>query len=370
VTAELYLGLMSGTSMDGIDAVLVDFSGDKQDTIGHFNQPWSSATRQRLFALAHPGDNEIERLGLLDQELGAAFADAALRLLDQTAIRSSQVTAIGCHGQTIRHRPESPFPFTLQIGDPNQIAERTGITVVADFRRRDMAAGGQGAPLVPAYHAAVFGCRHEQRVILNIGGIANITLLPTDGLDAVSGFDTGPGNTLLDGWARRWLGKPFDASGDWAAGGSVRQDLLARMLADPYIQRPPPKSTGPEYFNLDWLANQLRGNSFDPEDVQATLAVFTAECIFRGIAEQAATCERVIACGGGVLNQYLMRQLEKRLSPTPLELSSLYGLDPQLVEASAFAWLARRTILRLSGNLPAATGASHPVILGGVYSAG
>jgi len=232
-----------------------------------------------------------------------------------------------------------------------------------------MAAGGQGAPLVPAFHAAFFNSHSAERVILNIGGIANITCLPTGNREAVSGFATGPGNTLLDGWAGKWLGKPFDESGVWAAAGQVKQDLLAQMLKDPYLRRPPPKSTGPEYFNLEWLQQQLKGNSLDPQDIQATLTEFTALSISQGIKKQAAACQRVIVCGGGVFDKHLMRRLQDSLQPVPVETSSRYGLDPGLVEATAFAWLAHRTMHRLAGNLPAVTGASHPVVLGGIYPA-
>ncbi len=365
--AELYIGLMSGTSMDGIDAVLARFGGPAGELIGHSSMPWPREIKGRLRALTLPGDDEIERLGPLDIEVADAFAETIHALLRQTGIRANQVRAVGSHGQTVRHRPNSTPPFTLQIGDPNRIAELTGIDVVADFRRRDIAAGGQGAPLVPAYHAVAFSHPSEQRFILNIGGIANITRLPGGGPDRVSGYDTGPGNTLLNHWAGEWLGTPYDADGAWAATGKINEELLEKMLEEPYFTQPAPKSTGPEQFSPGWLERHLDAFSLPPQEVQATLTALTAESIARAIAGEKADPCRVVACGGGVFNRELMRQLRRRLAPNPVDTTADHGMDPSRVEAMAFAWLARQTLLGLPGNLPAVTGASHPVVLGGIY---
>ena len=363
----LYIGLMSGTSMDGIDAALVRFGRERGELLGHYGRPWDDGIRQRLQAIAHPGADEIDRLGALDWEVADAFAAAVRELLQKTGTRPGQVTAIGSHGQTIRHRPDSTPPFTLQIGDPNRIAELTGIDVVADFRRRDLAAGGQGAPLVPAYHQAAFARPGEQRCILNIGGIANVTWLPGDPSSPVSGYDIGPGNTLLNHWAQQWLGTPCDQDGSWAAKGAVVDALLERMLDTDYFTRPPPKSTGPEQFSPGWLARQLEGFDLRPMDVQATLTALTAESIGRAIRRDAVGGCRVIVCGGGVYNRELMRQLQTRLGPIPVESSSEHGVAPERVEAMAFAWLARQTCLGRPGNLPAVTGAARPRVLGGIY---
>lgn len=365
---SLYIGMMSGTSMDGIDAVLLRFSESGQMLVASHRLPWPEELQRELRAIAVPGDNEIDRLGVLDLQVGERFATAARELLRQAGVAADAVSAIGCHGQTIRHRPDGPNPFTLQIGDPNRIAEMTGITTVADFRRRDMAAGGQGAPLVPAYHAALFRTPGECRVLLNLGGIANLTILPATPEEPVRGFDSGPGNTLLDTWARRHLDRPFDQDGEWAAGGSVQEAALEQLLDDPYFQLPPPKSTGPERFHLAWAAERWNGiEAAPPADVQATLTALTVESVCRQLESAAPECVRVIACGGGVYNRELMRGLERRLYGIPLETTEAYGIAPQLVEAAAFAWLARQTLERHPGNLPSVTGATHPVILGAVY---
>lgn len=366
----LYIGIMSGTSMDGIDACLVEFHPQGHTLIAGHSRLWPKDLQHQLRILAQPGDNEIERLGGTDARIADEFASCALDLLATAGIKPQQVTAIGSHGQTIRHRPNATPPFTLQIGDPNRIAELTGITTVGDFRRRDMAAGGQGAPLVCSFHDSLFRSPDETRVILNIGGIANITILPADPQVPVSGFDTGPGNTLLDAWARRNLGTQFDESGAWASGGDVEQSLLADMLGDDYLQLPAPKSTGPEYFNLSWLDSILDGHpQTDPQDVQATLARFGADTITQAIQGAAPGCARVIACGGGVHNRVLMTKLGMGLGSIQLDTSADYGIDPDKVEAMAFAWLARQTLLGLPGNIPAVTGASGPRVLGGIYAA-
>ncbi len=359
---------MSGTSIDSIDAILVGFDSTEQHVLAYHEQPWPPELQQKLQAITTPGNNEIDRMGSLDVQVGDLFARAAVELLQKTAIKPGLVRAIGCHGQTIRHRPEGDLPFTLQIGDPNRIAEVTGITTVADFRRRDMAAGGQGAPLVPAYHEWLFRKSGECRVILNIGGIANLTILPADPVTPVLGFDSGPGNILLDRLAHIHLAQPFDRSGAWAASGAIDPELLQKLLSDPYFARPYPKSTGREYFNHDWLDTKLNAD-IKPEDLQATLTAVTATSIHQAIELAAADVARVIVCGGGVHNSELMRQLQERLGKVPLETTSEYGIEPNRVEAAAFAWLAKRTMEHRSGNLPTVTGASRAVILGGIYPA-
>jgi anhydro-N-acetylmuramic acid kinase len=368
VGEKLYLGLMSGTSIDSIDAILLNCSTTKQAVIAYHEQPWPAELRQELQAITTPGSNEIDRMGPLDARVADLFANAALGLLQHAEIKPQQVTAIGCHGQTIRHRPNSEPPFTLQIGDPNRIAETTGITTVADFRRRDMAAGGQGAPLVPAYHEWLFRKGGENRVILNIGGISNLTVLPSDPTDPVLGFDSGPGNILLDGWAQTQLAQPYDSSGSWAASGEVNSKLLTLLLSDPYFSLPYPKSTGREYFNQPWLEERLDQN-IKPEDVQATLTALTATSIHQAIGMTSAEVQRVIVCGGGVHNNELMRQLQELLGLVPLETTATYGIEPNQVEAAAFAWLAKQTMERRNGNLPTVTGASHAAVLGGIYPA-
>ncbi len=365
---ELYIGLMSGTSMDGIDAVLVRFDTNGFELIAADCTPWPNNFKAQLRELASPGRDGIDQLGSADAQAGEYLADAALCLLKRARRDPSAISAIGSHGQTIRHRPTNKPPFTLQIGDPNRIAERTGITTVADFRRRDMAAGGEGAPLVPAFHAEVFRDSREQRAILNIGGIANLTVLPADHEAPVSGFDTGPGNTLLDTWICRHLQQPFDPNGSWAADGRIHAPLLEAMLRDDYFQRPPPKSTGPEYFSCDWLDRHLkRFPAIPPQDIQATLVALTCETISRALLAHAPNTQRVLVCGGGNHNRTLMMQLEQGLKPRPVESTRAYGLDPDWVEAIAFAWLARRTLQGLPGNLPDVTGARHAAILGGIY---
>jgi len=365
---KIYLGLMSGTSLDGIDAALVQFPQHSTELIATHCHPWPKALQQKLLGLTTPGGNEIDRMGGLDILVADEFALAAQQLLLKANISASAVTAIGSHGQTIRHRPEATPPFTLQIGDPNRIAERTKITTVADFRRRDMAAGGEGAPLVPAFHNALFHSSKEHRCILNIGGIANITLLPSqDGADII-GFDTGPGNCLLDSWSSRHIHAPFDAHGKWAATGEAHPALLKSMLADSYFDRPPPKSTGREYFNLAWLERLLMQHpELPPKDIQATLTALTAQSIANAIKTAGADYQQVLVCGGGVHNQTLMKQLQHALPECCIESTHNYGADPDWVEAIAFAWLAQQTMLGLFGNLPSVTGAHHPVILGGIY---
>jgi anhydro-N-acetylmuramic acid kinase len=366
-----YIGLMSGTSADAIDAVLVDLSKDIT-LIGHISRPLPVILRSEIHELSRSGANEIDRLGALDRHLGHLFATATLDLLEKTGFKPSQITAIGSHGQTIRHRPpgEQCVGFTLQIGDPNTIAEITGITTVADFRRRDMAAGGQGAPLVPAFHKAIFSSPGVNRVIVNIGGIANITWLPTNG--DVIGFDTGPGNNLMDGWIFQHQGKNYDANGDWAASGKPHNELVSKLGDDVYFRLPAPKSSGRETFNQDWLNKILLSmdSIISPADVQASLLELTAKTIADDIKRLDKTTKgEVFVCGGGAFNLHLMTQLQAKLPAYTVQSTGKLGVAPTCVEGMAFAWLAQRTLRREVGNLCSVTGAKNEVILGGVYFA-
>lgn len=365
---ELYLGLISGTSADGIDAALVRFAPDGHCAlIEGRTYPWDDALRARLVALGQGGDaRSLDELGALDVQVAEAFAAAALALLRQAGIEPGAVRALGSHGQTVRHRPEARHPFTWQLGDGNVIAERTGMTTVADFRRRDIAAGGHGAPLVPAFHAALLHDAGEDRAVLNLGGIANFTLLPAAG--QVRGFDTGPANALMDAWCERHHGQAFDAGGAFAARGRVDGALLARLLDEPWFALPPPKSSGREQFHLDWVAERLLGSE-RPEDVQATLLELTAATVADALLAQQPETRRVLVCGGGVHNPVLLERIAARLPGATVESTALHGLDPDSVEAMAFAWLARETLAGRPGNLPAVTGARGPRVLGAVYPA-
>jgi len=367
-----YIGLMSGTSVDGIDAVLVSISPKGQPVIiGTHAHPIPPDMRSAIQALMPAGDNEIDRLGETDVALGELFAEAALTLIQRTSIEKKNIRAIGSHGQTLRHRPHATHPFTLQIGNPSMIAERTGITTVADFRARDMAAGGQGAPLVSAFHQRMFHSRQHNRAVINIGGIANITYLPADGSQPVSGFDTGPGNTLLDLWIRRHHARNHDEAGQWAASGEPSKELLERLLADPYFDVSPPKSTGREHFHLDWLDGHLKPLSSEPSavDVQATLVQLTALSIAQAVLRFLPQTQEVYVCGGGAHNHSLMSILTEYFSGVPVATTEALGLHPDWVEAVAFAWLAHQTLEGLPGNLPSVTGARHAAVLGGIYPA-
>jgi anhydro-N-acetylmuramic acid kinase len=369
---SLLVGLMSGTSVDAIDAALVRMQGDNLQLVDCLEFPISTQIRQEISSLSHPGPNEIERMGALDRQLGQLFARACLALLQQADVKPEEVLAIGCHGQTIRHAPPSAVgagetAFTVQIGDPNTLAEITGITTVADFRRRDIAAGGEGAPLVPAFHGAVFSSPEAKRAIVNIGGIANISLLVNG---EISGYDSGPGNTLLDHWIYANQGQRYDANGHWAASGRVNEALLERLLLHPYLQLAPPKSTGKEAFNMDWLAQQLQAlPALTPADVQASLAEFTALTITNAIASSEDCVEEIYICGGGAANGDLMERIRSKVAPVYFGTTAALGCDPDWVEAAAFAWLAYRRLQGMSGNVTQATGASGERILGGVYPA-
>lgn len=366
--AELFIGLMSGTSMDAIDAVLVSFDQPQPALIASLTQPIDPALRHRLANLANPADNELAHLMELDVIMGRAFAEASRALLTNAQMPAAKVRAIGSHGQTVRHTPSGPYPTTCQIGDPNIIAEQTGITTVADFRRRDMAAGGQGAPLVPAFHAAMLRTSQRTRVVVNVGGMANISVLPATPTSEVIGFDTGPGNVLMDRWIERTHGKGCDENGQWAAQGSIDEGLLQRLLQDPFFQLAPPKSTGRELFSERWLLSNLSGRE-QPVDVQTTLCELTARSIAQAIESITRDCREVLVCGGGAYNSYLMLRLAANLPGATVTSSATYGIEPRWMEAIAFAWLARQTLARLPGNMPAVTGARHPVILGGIYPA-
>jgi len=365
---ELFIGLMSGTSADGIDAVLMAFEPQPRLVATHYT-PYADSLRGRIrrFAAGSYAADAIDELGALDAELGQLFAAAVLALLEDAGVESARIKAVGSHGQTVRHRPRGPHPFTLQIADANVIAARTGLTVVADFRRRDLALGGQGAPLLPAFHKAAFGHAAEERVVANIGGIANITLLPAKG--EVRGFDTGPGNVLMDHWSREHLDKPYDEEGAYAARGRVDEALLTRLLADPYFAAPPPKSTGPEHFNAAWLEQALGAAQRKPEDVAATLAELTARSLTEAVRHHAPEATRVFACGGGAHNTQLMARLAALLPGTTLESTATLGIDPDWVEAAGFAWLARETLAGRPGNLPSVTGAARYSVLGTIYPA-
>lgn len=358
---------MSGTSMDGIDAVLVSFHGQNVRLLSSHTKPYPDAIRHRLLA-ASQNQAQPDEMGELDTLTGALFAEAANAVIAKAGLEPSSIRAIGSHGQTIRHQPSGSTPFTVQIGNPAVISEATGITTVADFRRRDMAAGGQGAPLVPAFHKAFFSSATEDRCILNLGGIANITWLPADASQPVTGFDTGPANALMDAWCLDQTGRPFDSDGHWAREGAVDEDLLGDMLSDAYFLRPPPKSTGKERFNLDWVKTQVsRHPETSAEDIQRTLLQLTVASIARQLPAQKGL--RLYVCGGGARNPVLMEQLARALPETRLTLTSELGLDPQLVEPVAFAWLARQTLEGKAGNLSDVTGAAGPRILGAVYPA-
>jgi anhydro-N-acetylmuramic acid kinase len=363
--AELYVGLMSGTSLDAVDAVLVDLSTTPQLLATH-TETISPTLKQELLALCQPGPDELQRYGELDVQMGELFATSCNTLLQNCQIPASKIRAIGSHGQTVRHKPNAPHPFSLQIGDPNIIALRTGITTVADFRRKDIAAGGQGAPLVPAFHQAVFQTEKEDRVIVNIGGIANVSYLPADKNLPVIGFDTGPGNLLLDHWIQKELAQAYDKEGLWAASGQVQPTLLARLLEDPYFSKTLPKSTGREYFNLAWLNNTLN-ETIKPADVQATLTELTAESISQAIQQHTPLAQALFVCGGGAKNQHLMNRLAHLNPNRRVSSTEELGIAPQWVEAMAFAWLAQQTLAGRSGNLRSVTGARKNAILGGIY---
>ena len=365
----LFVGLISGTSMDGVDAALLDIEDDAISLVATWAHPIPRAVHDDLARLVNARYPSASLAWQLDEQIGELFAEAAIALVAEAGVNAGEVRAIGSHGQTIAHHPRARFPHTVQIGNPNVIAERTRISTVADFRRRDIAAGGEGAPLACGFHLAAMALPMAERSVVNIGGIANITVLPSAG--DVTGFDSGPGNTLLDRWTERHLGTGMDRDGAWASTGNVDETLLAQLSSDPYFSKPPPKSTGPEYFNLRWLERHLRDDarSLAPEDVQNTLCALSASTIARGIEEFANSSSDVLVCGGGAHNPLLMEVLRRRLRPRSVETTEAIGIGPDWVEAAAFAWLARQSLDGLPGNLPSVTGARRPVVLGAIHPA-
>jgi len=379
--ADLYIGLMSGTSLDGIDGVLAGFERESatMQVLAHAHAPFPAVLREELLALNQRGADELHRAALAANALATLQAGVVQQLLRQHGCRAHQVAAVGSHGQTVRHRPGEfdGLGYTLQLNQGALLAERCGIDVVCDFRSRDVAAGGQGAPLVPAFHAMVFGGTERPRAVLNLGGIANLTLLPgsRDPATPVRGFDCGPGNALLDHWAQMHLGQAYDEAGRWSAGGQVQPELLARLLAEPFLAAPPPKSTGRDLFNASWLMRQLAGlgNAAAlpaPQDVQATLAEFTAQSTAQALLQHAPASADMLVCGGGALNDDLMRRLSAALPGVMVNSSDDTGLPPLQVEAAAFAWLARAFMQRRPGNRAEVTGARGPRVLGALYPAG
>lgn len=370
----LYLGMISGTSADGIDVAIARFHDAPTPQAGLVfgrTYPWDPDLRARLVALGqHAQAMTLDEIGELDARIGAAFATAAETAIRDSGVDRMAIAAIGSHGQTLRHRPHGPYPFTLQLGDPTRIAETTGVRTVADFRRRDLAAGGHAAPLLPALHAALLSSPDEDRAVLNLGGIANLTLLPRDG-GPVRGFDTGPANGLMDAWCLRHTGAGYDRGGAFAAAGHVDAPLLARLLDEPWFAMPPPKSSGRDQFHLAWVEARLQGEGMRPApaDVQATLLALSVRTIADALRATLPRAARVIACGGGVHNPALMRALADALPGVAVESTAAHGIDPDMVEALGFAWLARQTLLGRPGNLPSVTGAAGPRVLGAIYPA-
>ncbi|APR68946.1 anhydro-N-acetylmuramic acid kinase [Acinetobacter haemolyticus] len=371
--SAIYIGVMTGTSMDGVDIVATSF--DPLTLHATLTVPFEPELRDELMALTLPDDNEIDRMGKADVALAQMIGNGINQLIEKNHLDRAQIKAIGSHGQTIRHRPE--YGFTLQIGDPNIITEITQLPVISDFRRRDMAAGGQGAPLVPAFHQALFQHDSIHRVILNLGGIANVSMLPANNPNSVYGFDTGPANILMDAWCQRHTGNAYDENGDWAAYGQPIRSLLDRLQNHEFFAKEPPKSTGREDFNLEWLDDQISDwrNDLDyeeledtPENVQATLMKLTTRAIKKAIyrSKDLMPTGEVYVCGGGAYNSHLLEQLRWRLRKHnwSVQTTDVLGLSPTWVEATAFAWLAMRFVDGLSGNLPAVTGASDFRILG------
>ncbi|MBB3213789.1 anhydro-N-acetylmuramic acid kinase [Herbaspirillum sp. Sphag1AN] len=374
-SSPLYIGLMSGTSLDGVDGVLATLPVDNSSmtTLATAYIPFSNTLRAELMSLQSTSDNELQREALAANQLAEHYAQCIAALLLQSEKSGSEIRAVGVHGQTIRHRPE--LGFTRQTNNAALLAELCGIDVIADFRSRDIAAGGQGAPLVPAFHQAIFGSAHEMRVVVNIGGISNISILPPandPAMAGTSGFDTGPGNVLMDAWIARHQGLDFDRDGAWGASGTIDQTLLQTLCNDPYLALPPPKSTGRDLFHAAWLDQHLQAFAqLSAADVQATLTAFTAATIADAITTHAPETAALYVCGGGAYNTFLMRLLElallQRSKAIAVESTAILGVPPHQVEALAFAWLAQRFCLRLPGNLPAVTGASGLRLLGALY---
>ncbi|MDP9898285.1 anhydro-N-acetylmuramic acid kinase [Variovorax ginsengisoli] len=377
MAAERYIGLMSGTSLDGVDGVLADFSDGCIAVTHHATAPFPPDLRAELLALNTPGDNELHRAALAANGLAGVYADVVQQLLAAAGLAPADVQAVGAHGQTVRHRPGEfdTTGYTLQLNHPALLAERIGIDVVADFRSRDVAAGGQGAPLVPAFHRALFGQTDAAVAVLNVGGISNLSLLPPTGdtgehdVGPVRGFDCGPGNALMDHWCQLHTGQPYDTAGRWAASGTVQPALLARLMDEPFLAKTPPKSTGRDLFNPSWLAARLGDTALAPIDVQATLTELTARACAADVLRHAPQSRALIVCGGGAFNTHLMARLSALLPGIEVLSSADRGLPPQQVEAAAFAWLARAAVQRAPGNLASVTGARGARVLGAIYPA-
>lgn len=371
--SEYFIGLMSGTSLDGVDGVIADFSTAAPALVlASASLPFETSFKAELLALNTPGENELHRAALAANQLAETYAQVIELLLASamaSGIRRQDIIAIGAHGQTVRHRPqEFGVGYTLQLNNPALLAERSGIDVVADFRTADVAAGGQGAPLVPAFHAAIWGDSRRARAVLNIGGISNITLLHADG--AVQGFDCGPGNALMDFWCQRHTGQPYDNAGAWAASGQVNTALLAQLLSSPYFARLPPKSTGRDLFNLAWLGEQLSDHAaVPPADVQASLTALTAQACAQDLRHYLPLATELMVCGGGALNTELMRQISSALPGVQVSSTQAHGLPPLQVEATAFAWLAQAFVHNKPGNVVTVTGAKETRVLGAHYKA-
>lgn len=368
ITADIYIGLMSGTSLDGIDVAVVDFADRHPKVLFTETYPYNLSTKARIKKITLDNTASIDTLCQLNIELGGVFASAVNHSLAKARLDKSQITAIGSHGQTIRHRPDATFPYTLQSGDPNTLAVKTGITTIADFRGLDIALGGQGAPLAPAFHQSAFASTTTNRAIINIGGIANLTYLSCDPAEKIIGFDTGPGNTLIDNWIELHKNLSFDDCGQWAKNGHVIDDLLNVMLEkEPYFKLAAPKSTGTDYFNSAWLAD-FNCNDYRPNDIQATLLELTALSIAKSVLQLPKTPAECFICGGGARNLFLLERIQHWLPKSSIGTTSDLDVDPDYVEAIAFAWLAKQRMEDRTGNIPSCTHASRQGILGGIFS--
>ena len=366
------IGLMSGTSANGIDAALLHVQAGQPVLEAAHCEPIPGRIARQIRAVScHSTGGTLDASLTPDLQLGACFARAALTLIRRAGLRPAAIHAIGLHGQTLRHRPRHRYPYSLQMANAQRVALETGIPTIADWRMPDILLGGEGAPLVPLFHAAQFGAPHERRAILNLGGIANLTLLDTAG-QVISGFDTGPANCLMDSWIQRHHGQFYDAAGTWARAGRVLPNLLVEMLRDPYFTARPPKSTGLDHFNLAWLEQRLAalGGSAVPADVQRTLLELTVESIASALEQGAHEPQRILVCGGGARNAFVMERLAHRMAPVPVQTTADHGWEPEWVEAAAFAWLAHRTLRGEPGNAPTVTGARRPAVLGSIFLPG
>jgi len=363
----LYIGLMSGTSLDGVDIAIVNIDKKPPELVASHYQTYPSQLLHEIKSMCRQSSTDLEQLGQLDAQLGEFYAECIDRALNKARLSKHDIKAIGSHGQTIHHNPRCTQPYTMQIGDPNRMAERTGITVVADFRRRDIAAGGQGAPLVPAFHQAMFRSNNETLAVINIGGISNVSHLSKDPLAPLIGFDCGPGNTLMDQWCQHHFSQHYDNDGLLASQGNINEDLLNSLLSDPYFSAAHPKSTGPEHFNLKWLKQHTTKHPGSINDTLSTLCELTAASIALSL-ESLGDIDRVLLCGGGIHNPFLIKRLHHLLKQ-PVETTKSLGIEPDWLEAIAFAWLAKQTIEGKPGNAPSVTGANKSVILGAIYPA-